>query len=845
VPQAAPALATWVFGSAFATTIVNTILINVALGALSKALAKKPRSNTPPINVSIRNPVENRRLLFGTVRAGGVFAFYDVSGSHNQFLWYVIVYAGHQCADIRDVWMDTQRIADSTIAGGSSAGGNVTSGFFADKLAIYKHLGTSAQTVNPELNAALPSEWTANHRLQGCTYVVVKMERDDEAYPQGAPQNVTALIDGALLYDHRKDSTSGGSGTHRKDDPRTWEFGTIGSNPVLQWYWYVTGGSVHNDQSTRLIKYGLEEVESRIDDSYVIAAANKCDEVLSGSVAPPSGSQPRYRGNLEISVGETHREIIESLLSSFAGTQVVVHGKHRVFAGTYNSPIHTLSSTDLYGPLEVEDTFDHGKRYNAVAGVLRDAEKDYVEQTTIFRTDAGYETQDNDERIELEIDLRAVTDQAQAQRLCEIKLRKSRMMRSVKLIGGLNLLNVALNETLTFSHPRYDWSGRIFRCIERQFDFSDEAGRVVLTCQREDSGVYADMLTADYQTGTSDTDVFTNEQPDPPSNVRTTGQLNAILVEYDKPSLMFPGTRFEGRMSTASSMTSPTTVYEGPDLQFVIPRVTTDPVYFQVRSIRKGELSDWVPPTNGVLGKAKAIDAALGASVSPGSASSNTGSASQTTNSVTVTAFAGTSPYTYAWTFASGGSGITINSPTADTTSFTSTSLTEGENRTGQARCTVTDNVAATYTIDVDVDIERLAASITAPSMTVVGTANANDDASCAFKIDNDGHWYSSDTSAAPTTDRGLWSDPVDYAGNYQVRFTRTAGVLTAFSSGSAMNTWLALTTGRDGRVDNTINFTSVRDIVFTIEIRRASDSVVVSTSTGNRLSAEVSGVEA
>jgi hypothetical protein len=59
------------------------------------------------------------------------------------------------------------------------------------------------------------------------------------------------------------------------------------------------------------------------------------------------------------------------------------------------------------------------------------------------------------------------------------------------------------------------------------------------------------------------------------------------------------------------------------------------------------------------------------------------------------------------------------------------------------------------------------------------------------------------------------------------------------------MNTWLALTTDRDGRVDNTINFTSVRDIVFTIEIRRASDSVVVSTSTGNRLSAEVSGVEA
>jgi hypothetical protein len=236
--------------------------------------------------------------------------------------------------------------------------------------------------------------------------------------------------------------------------------------------------------------YGLRD--SNIDWPYVIAAANECDETLSGGVAPPSGSQPRYRCDLEVSTGETREEIIEAILATMAGTHVVVHGNHRVYAGAYDTPTHSFTSDDLYGELEIEDTVDHTRRYNAVAGVYVNAAREYVEQTTIFRTDSSYETQDGGQRIPLELDLRGVTDQYQAQRLCEIKLRQSRMMRSVKLVGALNLLKVALHETLQFSHARYTWTNRVFRCVERQFEFLQDAGRVSLTCQREDAGVWAD-----------------------------------------------------------------------------------------------------------------------------------------------------------------------------------------------------------------------------------------------------------------------------------------------------------------------------------------------------------------
>lgn len=836
MPQAVPALAaigSWLVGGTIVANIVGAILINVALGALSKALAKKPKVNEPAINVTIRNTTENRRLVFGTQRCGGSFIYYDVSGTENKYLWYVIAYAGHQVEDIRDVWLDTQRIVDSAIGSGAPEGGAVTTGAFANKLWIYKHSGTSVQSVDTELNAAI-SAWTGNHRLRGTAYIIVKMEKDDEIYLHGAPQNVTALIDGALFYDPRLDSTNGGSGSHRLTDPRTWAFSR---NPALAWNWFVSGGSVHNDLSTRLIKYGLRESDSRIPSAFVIAAANKCDEQLAGSVAPPSGTQTRYYCDLEVSTGETRREILEAILATMAGTHVVVHGQHRLFAGSYTTAIHTFTEADLYGQLEIEDTLDHSRRYNAVAGVFRDKNKGYVEQTTIFRTDAAYETQDGDQQIPIEIDLRGVTDPYQAQRLCEIKLRKSRMMRSVKLVGALNLLKVAQHETISFSHTRYGWQNRIFRCIEREFNFNEDAGRVSLTCEREDAAVYNDLLTADYTTGTSDTDTFQNETPNAPSDLKTSGRQNGILVEWTKPAIVFPGTTFELRMSTVSAMTSPTTVYEGPDLQTLIPRTTTADAFFQARSVRNGEESAWHPETNGVLGKASSVLAALSATVNPGSVSSSTGAANQTTASVTVTATGGTSPYTYAWTWFSGGSSITITSATSASTTFSTTGLAESATRSGVARCTVTDNVSATYTIDVDVQITRLAATVTAPQMFLPAVKFSPTNASVAFKFDTDGHWYSSLTTGSPTTDRGLWANPVDYAANYAIRITRTGGSETVFTSGPALggSNWHAMTSDREWRLTESTDGFASKSIIFTVEFRRISDSVVVSTTTANQ----------
>jgi len=522
MPQAIPALIAIGY-TAITATIINTVLINVALGYLAKALAGSPRQSRPPVNVTVRNSVEARRVVLGTRRAGGTFVYYAL-GVDKRTLWYVIVYTGHQVSAIKDIWIDNDKIPDADI---NPSTGAVSTTNFAGKLNIWRYLGTSAQTVDTNLNSALGGVWTSSHKLQGCSYAVLKMIRDDTAFPSGAPQSVTALVDGALLYDPRLDSTNGGSGSHRASDPSTWAFS---SNPALAWRWVTSGGSVHNDTSTRLIKYGLREIDSRIPDAYTIAAANICDQSVSGANAPPSGAQKRYECNIELSCDENRRDWLEAILATMAGTVAYVHGQHRVYAGAYDSPIHTFTQDDLYGDLEIQDTTPHADRYNATCATFVDKTAGYVEQTTIFRTNSSYETQDGGERIEHEIDLRGVTDQYQAQRLCEIENRKSRQQRVIKKPGALNLLKCAQGETFTYTHTRLGWS-KIFQCIERQFESTEGAGQVSITAREVSSTVYTDLITADYTTGTSSSDSFEKELPEAPTAL-TASNAYSLAIDF-------------------------------------------------------------------------------------------------------------------------------------------------------------------------------------------------------------------------------------------------------------------------------------------------------------------------
>ena len=601
---------------AIAYVALRAVLTNVALGAISKALQpgqdKANSSNYIPQNITVRGTVESRRLVLGERRVAGVLAFEGVSSSGNgtnDYYWAVVILASHQCQEISDVWLENIRIPWGSI---NATTGIVETGQFTGKVAIWKYLGTSQQTVDPNLAAAFP-EWTSTHTLNGCCYIVVRQQKDDIAFPSGISQNISALVKGALVYDPRLDSTNGGSGTHRYSDASTWVYS---SNPALLSRWYITSGSVWNDRfylgTNRLLKrFGLGESNSRIDEPYWIAAANICDEQLSGANNPPGARKTRYSCNLEVSTEQTRRQILTNILATMGGMLVQVRGKWRIYAAAYDSPLHTLNQDDLYGDIEVHDTDTHTDRYNAVSAIYPDADQQWADQTTPLHTDSAYETQDGGERIPIKIDLRGVTDQYQAQRLAEIHLRRSRMQRKVVLRGAANLLKVALNETVLFSHARYGWTNRVFRVVKRQFEMPDGsldegASKVVLTCAREDAGVYTDLLTADYVTGDSATDVFQIDGPPTPLTLTATGIVGGISFAWSAISGAAQNLIYELFEHTASTpFSSARRVFSGAALTCVIDRSDTTVAYYWVRARATGnQVSGTTPASTGLAARA-------------------------------------------------------------------------------------------------------------------------------------------------------------------------------------------------------------------------------------------------
>ena len=84
------------------------------------------------------------------------------------------------------------------------------------------------------------------------------------------------------------------------------------------------------------------------------------------------------------------------------------------------------------------------------------------------------------------------------------------------------------------------------------------------------------------------------------------------------------------------------------------------------------------------------------------------GTGSVTTDAATATPTGGTGPYTYAWAYVSGDAGLSANSSTSATTTWTGSITALGQDKTAVWRCTVTDSLAATASSTVGVSITEL-----------------------------------------------------------------------------------------------------------------------------------------
>ena len=176
----------------------------------------------------------------------------------------------------------------------SNAGTSGTDPTKRYRMVFNAHHGADDQTADPMLTASISSQWTSSHRLRGVAYLACSFEYDNRGMFSSIPQ-LTVIVRGKKVYDPRLDgSISGGSGSHRIDDPDTYEWS---DNAVLCTLDYMT-----NDE------YGKGLGASSLNLQSFQTAADTSDELedtpdYSGSYAAATFSTTS--GQREISVDET------------------------------------------------------------------------------------------------------------------------------------------------------------------------------------------------------------------------------------------------------------------------------------------------------------------------------------------------------------------------------------------------------------------------------------------------------------------------------------------------------------------------------------------------------------
>lgn len=412
----------------------------------------------------LRSPTEARRSIYGKAMVSGPIVFVEETGTDNEFLHLVIPLAAHQCDAVLEIYFDDERVYQN---GSLDAAYN-------EHARINIHLG--AQTAADSDLQAECEHWTASHIGLGITYLYVRLKHDPEFYANGLP-NIKALVQGKPLYDPRKDSTVGGSGSHRWDDVSTWEWSDNWALCVLDYTRFESGvGALANEMD--LPSYAL--------------AANDSDQLV--EYDDEGNTEKRYTCNGTFTQSMTPASVLDKLLTAGVGMQTYSSGKYQLFSGVYQGPhLLTLSEADLAGEVEVRPFNARAQLCNAVRGTFVDPENFY--QPTDFAPYESdyYRAQDNNEYIDHDIDLPFTQSAYTAQRLAKLYLELNRAGQQIVVPLNMIGLSVSVGQVVELDLPRLGIKAE-YQVMDWSFDF----GQPIKVTLRETAAVLFDYDKGSY-----------------------------------------------------------------------------------------------------------------------------------------------------------------------------------------------------------------------------------------------------------------------------------------------------------------------------------------------------------
>ena len=317
------------------------LAIYAAIGAATTPSIPDPEGG----KFNVRQPRPVRRYGVGTCRVSGASMLYEAD---LNILHHVIAFPEGPVGHWGSTWLNDDEVT-------------VTAGVvqqLADKryktglVLIQDREGLETETAYADLVTEYGSVWTSLHRGDGIPSAWVRCQGGslnvfNKTYPGGAPVLTREAF--FTAYDWRLDSTSGGSGTHRRNDPTTW----AETDNVVVWTVNILWR-----------RYG-QDWDRRFAPSLAVLTteANVCDENVT---LKAGGTVDRYKVGFWFEALTPIKVFLTAMLAAMDGHfSVRRDGAFIIRAGHYVAP------TIIFGDDEIIDwSFDPGPAPDAVINVL-------------------------------------------------------------------------------------------------------------------------------------------------------------------------------------------------------------------------------------------------------------------------------------------------------------------------------------------------------------------------------------------------------------------------------------------------------------------------------------------
>lgn len=424
--------------SATAASLASTAVgigLSVGLAYASKALTGKNRSaEEKGVQASLQIGADvPRGYLCGRQVMEGQLSYWNVSGPENNFLDLVFPIGDGPHDGLTDLWVDGVH-RNLTLASSDQYQDtySIESYYYGPLLiplmtVTFFHGYEDQPAHGLFVSSASPAErWTATERGSGVAYVAIRLWYFKQWFPDGIP-SFKFGIRGRRFYDWRKDSTAGGSGTHRWTDKKTWQYT---ENPFVELYNFQRGLYLNNEL---VVGAGVLPADLLLDR--YTAAANACDEEVLDSAG---FSADRFSCSTYVNADEEYGAVIERILDSSAGAMYEQAGSFGPIAGVAQPTVMTITDGDLVSgrPVSFKAKRSRSELVNGVFGTYIDIGQMGAAVPYVARTDAAAEAADTEVR-RAESNFPQVNDQVQAQRLAEIERRLYRLQATATITLGL------------------------------------------------------------------------------------------------------------------------------------------------------------------------------------------------------------------------------------------------------------------------------------------------------------------------------------------------------------------------------------------------------------------------